>query len=718
MTPESRALIPLYLATFVVLFCGISAVNSTVEVASLTLLSTFMLAGGLVSSFWMRQQGADQKVLVWVVCGAIALFILFQPSLTDWFRSWMLTVEPGGMSSSGIGVLLEWATILFSFTLLTNYSLLFSIVPSMALIGLMSSENLNPEMVTYFIGFVLSTVFLMGYQAHLERSPETVGVRSSAPLRPFIVLSAGVVMGAFLLGSVASAPLKLVGREVFSVAAQNIPSSPINLAPLNLGGADDQMTLSGRTPNLGTAEVMRVQSRVPMYWRGAVYDRYGGSSWQTTLPFPPMESGYPGLSETAERVFDLDPRQLLKNLQSREPLIQRVSLSRFEGAIYAAGEPRRVQGPMDRIMASENLSVRADWGRNNLVYTVTSWVSHASPEELRQAPPLGEEESLLYYPFSQRTANEGGGELAPHRYRYIRLPDRDPFPFYKLQRLAQNVTRNALTNYDKALAIEQYLRSSPFTYTLDPPLLPPDKDAAEFFLLDTHTGYCEQFANGMAVLLRTLSIPARVVSGYAPGEYDRQRGEWVVRELDAHAWVEVYFPTYGWITFDPTAGVQPARGGFSLQNVYAAVIRFLTSRQFLPSFVLLGIFTVMMYVLKTEAYDRYLRWWTEALLKRRRGEYDPRWGIERSYRQLRRTFRRWGVSAPESQTPREFQEEVLARWQEVPALQQPVRQMTDLYMEAAYSDHPVNRGAEQAAAVWLKQIRTVLKEQLKRKSPS
>jgi hypothetical protein len=77
-------------------------------------------------------------------------------------------------------------------------------------------------------------------------------------------------------------------------------------------------------------------------------------------------------------------------------------------------------------------------------------------------------------------------------------------------------------------------------------------DAVEYFLFEQRRGYCEQFSSSLAVMARSLGIPARVATGYAPGEYNPFTGYYDVRASDAHAWVEVYFPGYGWSTFDPT----------------------------------------------------------------------------------------------------------------------------------------------------------------------
>jgi hypothetical protein len=86
---------------------------------------------------------------------------------------------------------------------------------------------------------------------------------------------------------------------------------------------------------------------------------------------------------------------------------------------------------------------------------------------------------------------------------------------------------------------------------------PPGRDPVDFFLFDLKEDFCEYFASAMVVMLRELGVPARVVEGYTAGTLDPNTGKFVVKELDAHAWVEVYFPLYGWIEFEPTPSQAP-----------------------------------------------------------------------------------------------------------------------------------------------------------------
>jgi hypothetical protein len=139
---------------------------------------------------------------------------------------------------------------------------------------------------------------------------------------------------------------------------------------------------------------------------------------------------------------------------------------------------------------------------------------------------------------------------------YMGIPNgyRPPPVLDRIHALALSVVQQAGAQnpYDMAAAIEAYLRGPLFTYTLDPQRSPAGADPIDWFLFHSHEGYCEFFATAMGDMLRTLGIPVRLASGFGPGTYDTTVNSFVVRSDDAHTWVEVYFPTYGWIEFEPT----------------------------------------------------------------------------------------------------------------------------------------------------------------------
>ena len=137
----------------------------------------------------------------------------------------------------------------------------------------------------------------------------------------------------------------------------------------------------------------------------------------------------------------------------------------------------------------------------------------------------------------------------------------------RIPRLAEQITASADNNYDKALALENYLRTH-FGYTLQLPRTVPHDPLANF-LFERKQGHCEYFASSMAVMLRTLGIPSRVVNGFRTGEFNDLTSQYVVRASNAHSWVEAYFPGYGWVAFDPTpGGVDPDAHGLEPGSLY------------------------------------------------------------------------------------------------------------------------------------------------------
>jgi transglutaminase-like putative cysteine protease len=135
-------------------------------------------------------------------------------------------------------------------------------------------------------------------------------------------------------------------------------------------------------------------------------------------------------------------------------------------------------------------------------------------------------------------------------------------PYGHAYTLADELARGAATQYVFALAVERFLSpANGFVYDEHPPA---SRFPLESFLFGSRHGYCQQFAGAMALLLRMGGVPARVATGFTTGDYDGATNQYVVSDLDAHAWVEAWFPRYGWVRFDPTPVSAPARTGTGL----------------------------------------------------------------------------------------------------------------------------------------------------------
>lgn len=151
---------------------------------------------------------------------------------------------------------------------------------------------------------------------------------------------------------------------------------------------------------------------------------------------------------------------------------------------------------------------------------------------------------------------QGGAGLSALRKQYTQLPETLP---ERVRNLAVELTAEHDNWYDKALAIEKHFRTGEFSYDQTRVAVPAeDEDYVDQFLFDTKRGYCDNFSTSMVVMLRSLDIPARWAKGYAPGQYkgtaDDDNRIYEITNNEAHSWVEVFFPSLGWVPFEPTKG--------------------------------------------------------------------------------------------------------------------------------------------------------------------
>src|SRR5438105_13518889 len=200
----------------------------------------------------------------------------------------------------------------------------------------------------------------------------------------------------------------------------------------------------------------------------------------------------------------------------------------------------------------------------------TSFYSIDRLNSVQPTTSAGLYNATVEYSTATTTELQAAGTVYPDWLaQYARLPNRGYRPQAVIDRihtLAQSIvdSSGAKTPYDMASAIEQYFRNpANFTYSLDAKT-PAGDDPIDYFLFQSNKGYCEFFATAMGDMLRSLGIPTRLVNGFGPGTYDTTVNAFVVRGEDAHTWVEVYFPNYGWIPFEPTA---------DSQGVYNSIMR-------------------------------------------------------------------------------------------------------------------------------------------------
>jgi transglutaminase-like putative cysteine protease len=288
----------------------------------------------------------------------------------------------------------------------------------------------------------------------------------------------------------------------------------------------DRVVMVIRTHELPPMPSQMIVQQVPVhYWRGLVYDQYTGHGWTST-------AGQTHRYAANEPAISPPPPK-------RSILNQEVNLIEDTGGIlYAAGDLISVDKPYQVDWRSEGDS----FGASTLeaTYQATSSFSSRNQDNLKDAGSQ--------YP----------GWI---KERYLALPVDLPA---EVRLLARSLTAGSSTPYDQALAIQTYLRSYP--YTLDVPIPPPNQDIVEYFLFELKKGYCDYYSTAMVVLARAAGIPARMATGYASGSYDSINAAYVVSEADAHSWPEIYFPDYGWVEFEPTAGRSLPGEGVTARN--------------------------------------------------------------------------------------------------------------------------------------------------------
>jgi transglutaminase-like putative cysteine protease len=454
-----------------------------------------------------------------------------------------------------------WVQVLHAFDVPRRRDLAFSMVSSTTLVAVGGALSLTTSyllLLLVWAGLAAAWLWLSARPRPDEVTP-TLALRRSArghvPRLSAVRSATGAGLAAVLLGSAVfmampRLPAQLVRTPPFSfgdrstarvspdqVVNPRLPSAGsdgvVDFVPDAYPGFSDAMDLRSRGI-LSDDIVFRVRADQPALWRAQAFDTFDGRIWTdsstrvrslTMSPEGeslqvPMEALDPGLPPSLTR----DVVQTFY-IGSAQPNV-----------LFGAARIDKVYFPGGGLRVDAYGGVRApivlDEG---LVYSVVSEV------------PVLPEALLRSIPMAPTRAVEG---LASYLQLPADLPERDAT-------LAQRITAGIEGPYERALAIQGWLRANT-RYDLTVPREPDGVDAVDHFLFETRRGFCEHIASAMVVLLRANGVPARIVTGFGPGERNPFTGYWEVRQSDAHAWVEVLVPQVGWVPFDPTFGVPAA----------------------------------------------------------------------------------------------------------------------------------------------------------------
>ena len=507
-----------------------------------------------------------------------------------------------------------------------------------------------------------------------------------------IFLAGGLMLTGGLLPSVSIQKISAAVQHIFqprqnsslaeSLGLQQTPvvvpyqeSSGSSLASFHTVGPGPQLsqevvmfvTVDGYVPPPAEpfmdTEIFR--SETSYYWRSQTYDVYTGHAW---IANPAWIQVVP-----ANNPYHPDIATLPGNYRLVRQTVER--LQPMNGALFVTGDLLSTDRPSTAAWRAPGDLVNAR--TDNDTFVANSRVQSVTVDQMRLS---GND-----YPDSVRN--------------YLNLPDELPG---RVRDLAVQLASGQPTPYDKVLSIQNYLRQ--FPYSLKVPGPPEGRDVADYFLFDLQKGYCDYFATTMVVLVRSVGIPARLVTGYSSGTYDDITHRFVVVQANAHSWVEVYFPGIGWVEFEPTSNEPPFfRPGETTGQAkpvmgipaplppagsWIAQFNWMLLRQ--PArtlgFVLAGpaILLLLWFLLPFESWLLYLRPAEEAITTIQ----------QRLYRQ----GRSWGVAPDAARTPHEFAHVLSATLersvrnhrvaQVTVSLQADVSWLTNLYTRLLFSPHP------------------------------
>ncbi len=472
-----------------------------------------------------------------------------------------------------LAALFVWVQILHSFDVPRRRDLAFSVVSSLILVAEAGSLSLS----TGFLLFLVPWACLGGLWLYLSTRPRPGEVATPTYVRrvqPASGSRASLALGRSGVAVVAAVALGVAG--VF-VAMPRLPGAFVSLPPFRLGQAAPVPGYDGSVFNPGLPSaaaggsgvvnfsptaypgfgstldlrargrlsdrvVFKVRSTQAALWRGEVYDTFDGVRW--TVSDPETFSIGQDLGS-----FQIPPQRTAPGFGTRRTVATFYVQTTQPNIVFAPFAPAEVYFPAANLRIDRYSSIRSpivlDEG---LIYSVVSEIPLAGPNELR----------LAQADWSKRTID-----------RYTQLPA--DLPQRDLD-LARRITEGRSTVYDRVMAVQDWLQRNT-EYDLGVPPDPPGVDAVDYFLFERRRGFCEHIASAMVVLLRAAGIPSRLVTGFGPGDRNPFTGYFEVREADAHAWVEVLYPGFGWIPYDPTFGVPPAAPGLASRFIAPEVLR-------------------------------------------------------------------------------------------------------------------------------------------------
>lgn len=501
-------------------------------------LSALLVWTGTAFSHRTRTRSLN-SVKIAVAVGALAATVWFVARISGGPVGDITGVE------DPLTVLFAWMLAVHSFHVPARRDLVFSLAGSAALVAVAAAQAIEMGFGLYALAWAAAALWTLleaGASAARAR-PGLWWVGASAAAVAVLGLVAWLLLPAptpgFRLDFRPAAGT--AGPVPKSGALAGDSGSPLQLSrpgqatgPARVGGylgfAGDLNT--ALRAKLSKKVVMEVRATVPSFWIGETFDHWSGRTWSSTVTDSTvLDGGSP---------FSLPPAPGAVGRPGTTDLQTFYIEDATADLVFHADNAERLWLASPRVYVGRDGSIVSPMGMGKgAIYSVESTVSVPTPAELSAAP-------------------------VPHGSSiYTQLPGH----YANVARLAARITAGDRNEFDAIQSLIAWIGAHT-RYSTDIPPLPPGADAVEQFLFGNRTGYCEQISTALAVMLRTLGIPTREAVGYVPGPYNPVTDLYEVRAEDAHAWVQAYFPGYGWVSFDPTAAVpdaNPSPGGTALR---------------------------------------------------------------------------------------------------------------------------------------------------------
>jgi protein-glutamine gamma-glutamyltransferase len=484
---------------------------------------------------YLRRRERNFLIKVMLAFGALAALAMF-------FREVLSSLYDTRVP---LARLFLWVQVIHAFDLPARKDLSYSLISGLILVAVGAVLTTSLWYGIFVLAFLLCAMGAM-VQMNLSEARQRAGLNPSGSrglvlgtVVPCFLAVVAVGLVCFsLLPQRHAMNLTMMPTSAFQNVAENFSGSvqnpyyppggdpfagpPMDISANSYHGFLPYMDLRSRG-RLSDEVVMKVRSEEPVPYRGVVFDDYNGKGWEIS-------------SDATEKLTSdhlrFDTFTAMNTEPAEGPSREVAQVFRVEedssNIIFGAYRPETVFFPTGSIKIDRYGTLRAPYQLpEGSAYSIISSVPNATPDQLRSASTAYPEEVVD---------------------KYTQLPSTG---LDRTRELASRLTAGTTNPYDAVYKMNEYLKTS-YPYDLSIPPQDQDMDAVEYFLFEQKRGYCEQFSSSLAVMARSLGIPARVATGYAPGEYNPFTGYYDVRASDAHAWVEVYFPGYGWSTFDPT----------------------------------------------------------------------------------------------------------------------------------------------------------------------